>query len=159
AERRRTRYSRRGSRSRDLAYCDLRQTADRRDQWARLWRRCIAELDPRSADRLRALGVSFLGGKLWPGQFQLVIAAAGRPAESQGAALHRTDRHFRGGGAHRASQSGRPRGAPARYLHRDRADDRQERRAHGDRKSTRLNSSHVKISYAVFCLKKKKKKK
>src|SRR5438874_8679897 len=28
-----------------------------------------------------------------------------------------------------------------------------------DRKSTRLNSSHVEISYAVFCLKKKKKKK
>src|SRR5690606_39164006 len=28
---------------------------------------------------------------------------------------------------------------------------------HEDRKSTRLNSSHVKISYAVFCLKKKKK--
>src|SRR5690606_39585704 len=27
----------------------------------------------------------------------------------------------------------------------------------GDRKSTRLNSSHVKISYAVFCLKKKTK--
>src|SRR5437899_10640701 len=29
----------------------------------------------------------------------------------------------------------------------------------GDRKSTRLNSSHLGISYAVFCLKKKKKKK
>src|SRR3989442_2762134 len=28
---------------------------------------------------------------------------------------------------------------------------------HLDRKSTRLNSSHVRISYAVFCLKKKKK--
>src|SRR5690606_41206731 len=28
-----------------------------------------------------------------------------------------------------------------------------ERRARKDRKSTRLNSSHVKISYAVFCLK------
>src|SRR6516165_12186628 len=28
----------------------------------------------------------------------------------------------------------------------------------GDRKSTRLNSSHSQISYAVFCLKKKKKK-
>src|SRR5699024_11440605 len=28
----------------------------------------------------------------------------------------------------------------------------------GDRKSTRLNSSHVSISYAVFCLKKKKPK-
>src|SRR6266498_5654190 len=31
-------------------------------------------------------------------------------------------------------------------------------RAPRDRKSTRLNSSHVRISYAVFCLKKKKKK-
>src|SRR5690625_5731937 len=30
---------------------------------------------------------------------------------------------------------------------------------HLDRKSTRLNSSHVAISYAVFCLKKKKEKK
>src|SRR3712207_8472822 len=28
--------------------------------------------------------------------------------------------------------------------------------AHPDRKSTRLNSSHANISYAVFCLKKKK---
>src|SRR2546430_5064717 len=31
-------------------------------------------------------------------------------------------------------------------------------RTAGDRKSTRLNSSHSQISYAVFCLKKKKKK-
>src|SRR5579885_3695307 len=31
--------------------------------------------------------------------------------------------------------------------------------SHRDRKSTRLNSSHVSISYAVFCLKKKKKQK
>src|SRR5690625_6287643 len=31
-----------------------------------------------------------------------------------------------------------------------------EASARGDRKSTRLNSSHVAISYAVFCLKKKK---
>src|SRR3712207_7519304 len=31
-------------------------------------------------------------------------------------------------------------------------------RAVGDRKSTRLNSSHANISYAVFCLKKKNKK-
>src|SRR5256885_3794255 len=30
------------------------------------------------------------------------------------------------------------------------------RRIEGDRKSTRLNSSHLVISYAVFCLKKKK---
>src|SRR3712207_7727145 len=36
-----------------------------------------------------------------------------------------------------------------------------ERRGHRrtDRKSTRLNSSHANISYAVFCLKKKKKRK
>src|SRR5690554_7159818 len=32
-----------------------------------------------------------------------------------------------------------------------------EKPALGDRKSTRLNSSHVRISYAVFCLKKKTK--
>src|SRR5690606_41778110 len=37
--------------------------------------------------------------------------------------------------------------APAKYRGLDRYDAR-------DRKSTRLNSSHVKISYAVFCLKK-----
>src|SRR4051812_49655478 len=33
----------------------------------------------------------------------------------------------------------------------------QPARPGGDRKSTRLNSSHMSISYAVFCLKKKKK--
>src|SRR5438876_8956441 len=44
---------------------------------------------------------------------------------------------------------------PAQYAVRDRC----VRREHGDRKSTRLNSSHPSISYAVFCLKKKKKKK
>src|SRR3712207_7161283 len=32
-----------------------------------------------------------------------------------------------------------------------------QHRGGGDRKSTRLNSSHANISYAVFCLKKKKK--
>src|SRR5690349_24177385 len=34
--------------------------------------------------------------------------------------------------------------------------DAEEEVAQRDRKSTRLNSSHVEISYAVFCLKKKK---
>src|SRR5690554_7105493 len=34
---------------------------------------------------------------------------------------------------------------------------REELTTEGDRKSTRLNSSHVRISYAVFCLKKKRK--
>src|SRR5688572_32149521 len=44
--------------------------------------------------------------------------------------------------------------------HRDCAGERQYRMIHvvvrSDRKSTRLNSSHSQISYAVFCLKKKK---
>src|SRR2546430_9646669 len=37
------------------------------------------------------------------------------------------------------------------------ASDQGDRSAVRDRKSTRLNSSHSQISYAVFCLKKKKK--
>src|SRR5207249_11912763 len=37
-------------------------------------------------------------------------------------------------------------------------DARRNRVRRSDRKSTRLNSSHVSISYAVFCLKKKKKR-
>src|SRR5690554_7586606 len=39
----------------------------------------------------------------------------------------------------------------------DRAGDDQRGPGLRDRKSTRLNSSHVRISYAVFCLKKKRK--
>src|SRR2546426_8899551 len=45
--------------------------------------------------------------------------------------------------------------APAAHI----GDDGQLRLPALDRKSTRLNSSHLVISYAVFCLKKKKKKK
>src|SRR2546430_7542691 len=56
-----------------------------------------------------------------------------RPPPDHGCALAACDRRH---GA-RSGQAGRP---PARR----------------DRKSTRLNSSHSQISYAVFCLKKKK---
>src|SRR5690606_41919125 len=44
-------------------------------------------------------------------------------------------------------------GAAARQARRARPRHHEDRRtrAEGDRKSTRLNSSHVKISYAVFC--------
>src|SRR2546427_10358096 len=45
-----------------------------------------------------------------------------------------------------------PAGRPRRH-----ASDMRREETHGDRKSTRLNSSHSQISYAVFCLKKKKK--
>src|SRR5437763_12490035 len=46
---------------------------------------------------------------------------------------------------------------PVQADHRRVADQLQHRRWSADRKSTRLNSSHRCISYAVFCLKKKKK--
>src|SRR5207253_4750841 len=49
--------------------------------------------------------------------------------------------------------------APHRKTSRRRPGLQSQRPDHRDRKSTRLNSSHVAISYAVFCLKKKKKKK
>src|SRR5438045_4736831 len=53
---------------------------------------------------------------------------------------------------------GRPRGARIRVARaKRRAGGRRTDRAR-DRKSTRLNSSHLGISYAVFCLKKKKEK-
>src|SRR5690606_39998559 len=61
-------------------------------------------------------------------------------------AQHDLDR-FRHGGRVDAVELHRP-----RVLPRSEAQDRAGR----DRKSTRLNSSHVKISYAVFCLKKKR---
>src|SRR3712207_7398956 len=55
------------------------------------------------------------------------------------------------------ARAARPRAAAAARL-RARAV-HQHRDVAGDRKSTRLNSSHANISYAVFCLKKKKKTK
>src|SRR3712207_8716944 len=56
-------------------------------------------------------------------------------------------RRTHAGGSHRqAAATPRRRATPARRPLPD-----------GDRKSTRLNSSHANISYAVFCLKKKKK--
>src|SRR2546426_8144410 len=68
---------------------------------------------------------------------------------------------FEVGGGYRGGRSafeGAHVHARARVSERD-ADGRADRRgpAGQDRKSTRLNSSHLVISYAVFCLKKKKK--
>src|SRR3712207_8044670 len=54
----------------------------------------------------------------------------------------------------RRAQRRRGRAVPGRQ--RDRGRPRQRPHRAGDRKSTRLNSSHANISYAVFCLKKKK---
>src|SRR5580698_209965 len=69
----------------------------------------------------------------------------GRPAAA-GGQVEREGPHAPGnGGVDRVYRDGTPgdAGVPGR--------------AAGDRKSTRLNSSHMSISYAVFCLKKKKK--
>src|SRR5947199_1120787 len=61
---------------------------------------------------------------------------------------------------HDASVRGFLRANERRFLSRDRVEERVEAadlffRQLRDRKSTRLNSSHLGISYAVFCLKKK----
>src|SRR5256885_9953705 len=60
----------------------------------------------------------------------------------------------------RDSESSSPRRRPSRTRRRCRRGRAPEEASHlrrrGDRKSTRLNSSHLVISYAVFCLKKKK---
>src|SRR5687768_18080813 len=62
----------------------------------------------------------------------------------------------------RAPQGSRPRAVlhrpQRRHVRRARRRLAARRRRRRDRKSTRLNSSHGYISYAVFCLKKKKKK-
>src|SRR2546429_7259299 len=58
-----------------------------------------------------------------------------------------------GGGPRGRRDVGRGAGASAAHDHAVR---RRDRRVARDRKSTRLNSSHGYISYAVFCLKKKK---
>src|SRR6266513_5871905 len=68
------------------------------------------------------------GAKKWPHPFRTRLRCARSPFESADRRAH----EFPAGVLHQA-------------IHR-----------HGDRKSTRLNSSHVSISYAVFCLKKKK---
>src|SRR5438874_11610570 len=61
-------------------------------------------------------------------------------AAREGCLLQRRDRD-KDSGVDEAARRADGRGRPRRVL---------------DRKSTRLNSSHVEISYAVFCLKKKK---
>src|SRR5256885_13325445 len=64
-----------------------------------------------------------------------------------------------GGAAHHAEMREREGQQVALVVDRRRAilRERREQRREADRKSTRLNSSHLVISYAVFCLKKKKK--
>src|SRR6266540_6366664 len=107
---------------------------------------------------LRVLGIDGALDRLAPGgavraDVQRPDGRARRPADGRDGGRGRSDGHPR--------NLGRPRCAPDRGIpSADHAADARvlegDRR---DRKSTRLNSSHITISYAVFCLKKKKKKK
>src|SRR5690625_1987567 len=66
------------------------------------------------------------------------------------------ERRLRAGRAHRDAYGGTREGGRIVDAVADHGDSRMTLEHRRDRKSTRLNSSHVAISYAVFCLKKKK---
>src|SRR3712207_1392136 len=87
------------------------------------------------------------------------VAGGGQGALQPGD--RRGRRHARARHRHQERQSGRghPRRRGLRVPDGDSGDPVRSPSALGDRKSTRLNSSHANISYAVFCLKKKKKNK
>src|SRR3712207_8199143 len=70
------------------------------------------------------------------------------PAQAAAADLHGVEDHRRPGPRQRDRRRG-----PGHV--RDRGGELRRPEEHQDRKSTRLNSSHANISYAVFCLKKK----
>src|SRR5256885_8390280 len=75
-----------------------------------------------------------------------------RSRDAEHLRAHVAEAQHRLGPDHAAVQVAHPEDPdPARVLARERAH-------RGDRKSTRLNSSHLVISYAVFCLKKKKRR-
>src|SRR5688572_31314634 len=71
--------------------------------------------------------------------------------------LFRSEDRRRGSPTTLSSSEGRTQGVPTTHPAPESA--REAPAKATDRKSTRLNSSHSQISYAVFCLKKKKKKK
>src|SRR5258708_21659276 len=76
-----------------------------------------------------------------------------RPVSSGASFTRQASGAIVGGSRLVRGRAGRTHGVEHRREH-DRDDEIEN---HGDRKSTRLNSSHQIISYAVFCLKKKKK--
>src|SRR5437660_3569986 len=81
------------------------------------------------------------------------VRSRARESERGAAVSDRRTRHRVGPPAQRRAFSVLARARPSRGRQRASGDVEKAR----DRKSTRLNSSHVAISYAVFCLKKKKK--
>src|SRR5437870_447877 len=109
-----------------------------------------------SCSRDHAIGLGMDGA---PGDIEAVAAKSDKSAETQrespliaAPGLPDLRRGLNVAGTIRVRSVGSP-GVNRRSV-RD-AGRRRRRCHHGDRKSTRLNSSHVAISYAVFCLKKK----
>src|SRR5256885_6393452 len=80
----------------------------------------------------------------------ITVRRSRRRARDAAPALGQGEERHSSAGAHRG-RAGHRQDAPGGGSRRDRARGR-------DRKSTRLNSSHLVISYAVFCLKKKNKR-
>src|SRR5699024_12744373 len=89
--------------------------------------------------------------------FFLLIRRPPRPTLFPYTTLFRSNRGCRraAGPGSRRRRSGRSRIYAGRRFFRRRIRQSERWSPSGDRKSTRLNSSHVSISYAVFCLKKK----
>src|SRR5207249_11017460 len=80
----------------------------------------------------------------------------GHSGEQRGRNLGLADRGSPDRGVGQGDESEHPLAVPAQPTGCEALDDPQQIWPHyQDRKSTRLNSSHVSISYAVFCLKKK----
>src|SRR5207249_5726155 len=104
-----------------------------------------------------------------PGRVYLLVARAGDVRRRAPGRLRGPDEGLRRGAEGRRGAVGVREEAAGRGDRRADADRAREHRLRrgvsgrvgadpGDRKSTRLNSSHVSISYAVFCLKKKNKR-
>src|SRR5688500_1750077 len=119
--------------------------------------------------RARAAGVgTMLNISTRQSEWDEVIGLAERESDvwaSVGIHPHEADAHPDVQTANLVERAAHPRvvgigesGLDFYYDHSDRDRQRDSFRAHIDRKSTRLNSSHLVISYAVFCLKKKKSK-
>src|SRR5690242_20971301 len=86
---------------------------------------------------------------------EMSVPSAGMPVmeQSRAPAYRLVRRPLAGAGPGPAGGPDAPQGPPRL----DQAQQQVVEHKGGDRKSTRLNSSHMSISYAVFCLKKKKK--
>src|SRR5699024_9277284 len=108
----------------------------------------------RSGEVTRAVGAGIIKGTLGSGEYDGWINGLAQERERKSCFLHRV-------GSVRDDDGMRPSAVTSQLVDISSGEgggDERARIAHLDRKSTRLNSSHVSISYAVFCLKTKMRK-